>query len=113
MLRRAALSTYASSQALHAPRRRVLFFRGSFREREEELECYLPNRSVVLGDAEVARRCRHVYSMGIRQAVRRELGGHPMLDLGSPGQRLSETKYMDALKSSQWCVTTSETHLAP
>ena len=54
----AARATYGpnASQPLHAPRRHVLFFRGSTRARAEEQSCYLPNRSSILGEAETTTR---------------------------------------------------------
>ena len=88
---RAARAAYNVTDALlHAPRRRVLHFRGSAREDPDEAACYLPNRSAALGAA-AAERCRDVYSMGIRQAVRRELGAHPLLDAGRAGARIADT----------------------
>ena len=81
VLVRVARETYRGG-ALHAPRRRVLFFRGSARIISEEAECYQPNRS--LAGADATSRCRELYSMGIRQAVRQQLGANPIADLGVP-----------------------------
>ena len=105
----AAQATYAAnaSPPLHAPRRRALFFRGSSREQADSTICYLPNRSLMLGGAAaVARRCGGVYSLGIRQAVRRELAHLPIVDFGRPGARFASTAaYHRALRGVQWCLT--------
>lgn len=72
-----ARAAYAPSQ-LHAPRQRVLFFRGSTREDKVEPKvaavCLQPSRDAA------DKRCRDgLYSLGIRQTVRQRVGAHPLL----------------------------------
>jgi hypothetical protein len=75
-----ARRTYSEHQ-IGRPRRQVLYFRGSVREqRAEEMRgCYEPRAPT--------RACRQIYSMGIRQTVKRLIGAHPFVEFNQPGAR--------------------------
>ena len=65
---KAAMRVYRDER-LHKPRRRVLHFRGAAREDETSPDvadaCFRPDR------AEGRQQCEELYSMGVRQTVRR------------------------------------------
>lgn len=88
---------YAASR-LHAPRRRVLFFRGATNEHLADAAtaaaCFRPNRT---------DSCRGVYSLGIRQAARISMGAHPIADI-SRG-RMPVHVYMKTLRESEFCLS--------
>ena len=80
-------------------RARTLFFRGASREdrapEDVALACFRPNRTASCRDG--------VYSLGIRQTVKRVLGGHPMVNLS--GGRLLPWLYARALREHHFCLT--------
>ena len=96
----AARSTY-EKRALHHPRTRALFFRGSTREKRHpaERKCYAPKTP--------NRHCRSIYSMGMRQMVHRILGDHPIVHFNrnTPEQASNTTSdYHALLRSFDFCL---------
>ena len=95
-----ARATYGRGEGrLHAPRRRVLLFRGSTRESTREgpsnnssRECFNDEHS-----------CSLAYSMGIRQTVRRLIGSSPLVDFST---RLEAApRYHALLSRAEFCLT--------
>lgn len=95
-LARVARAAYAPNRR-HSKRVRQLYFRGSTREDKTPAavadECFRPNRTAECRDG--------VYSLGIRQTVRRVLGNHPMLNFSTSKSHT----YMADLGHFEWCLT--------
>ena len=93
-----------SPQRMHAPRERVLFFRGAVREGKAP-----PDVAAACLDPATRRsddrRCRDgLYSLGIRQAVWRLHGRHPLVRFNAnvTGRPRS---YPAEMRASEWCLT--------
>ena len=98
----AAIAAYGTPGAASPPRKRALFFRGSTRVSSRE---HVPKGRCYVASSKRPRRCRKIYSMGIRQTVEKLIGSHPAVHFNRASSDTDPTSYHGLLRGYEFCLT--------